>query len=133
MFAPLAKKGASQSKIHTTRERGRKEMDCCIFAILSHSHPCFSEIIDEIFSFSQIGVAADSLTNSESYIDCVIFTSPGMKGATLKTGRGILEREKHEAERKVLDAKERPNTAAGQQMCLVDKMIQNIDRIHKRV
>lgn len=44
-----------------------------------------------------------------------------------------MEREKHEAERKVLDAKERPNKAAAQQMSLVDKMIQNIDRIHKRV
>jgi hypothetical protein len=133
MCSPLAKKEASQSKIHTTGERGRKERGCCIFAIFSHSHPCFSEIIDEIFSFSQIGVATDFLTNSRSYIDCVIFTSLGMKGATLNRGKGILEREKHEAERKVLDAKERPNMAAAQQMSLVDKMIQNIDRIHKRV
>jgi hypothetical protein len=56
-----------------------------------------------------------------------------MKGATLERGKGILEREKHKAERKVLGAKERPSTAAAQQTSFVDKMIQNIDRIHKRV
>jgi acetyl-CoA decarbonylase/synthase complex subunit delta len=44
-----------------------------------------------------------------------------------------LEREKLEAERKALEGKEIPKTPAKAQMTLVDKLIQDLDRIHRRV
>ncbi len=43
-----------------------------------------------------------------------------------------LERERHEAE-KAAREEEVPKTAAKVQLTLVDRLMQNIDRIHKRV
>jgi acetyl-CoA decarbonylase/synthase complex subunit delta len=43
-----------------------------------------------------------------------------------------LEREKLEAERKALEGKGAPKTPAAQQLSLVDRLIQDLDRIHKR-
>ena len=42
------------------------------------------------------------------------------------------EREKHEAEKKALKGKETPKTASKDQPDLVDRLIRNLDRIHKR-
>jgi len=44
-----------------------------------------------------------------------------------------LEREKLEAERKALEGEKIPKTAATQQLSLVDKLMQDLDRIHRRV
>ncbi|UCG65613.1 MAG: acetyl-CoA decarbonylase/synthase complex subunit delta [Deltaproteobacteria bacterium] len=44
-----------------------------------------------------------------------------------------LEREKLEAERKQLEGKDIPKTPAADQLSLVDRLIQNLDRIHRRV
>jgi acetyl-CoA decarbonylase/synthase complex subunit delta len=43
------------------------------------------------------------------------------------------EREKLETKRKALEGKELPKTAAAEQLSLVDRLIQNLDRIHRRV
>jgi len=43
------------------------------------------------------------------------------------------EREKLERERKAREGKELPKTAAAEQLSLVDRLIQNLDRIHRRV
>ena len=43
------------------------------------------------------------------------------------------EREKHEAERKTASSQATPKTASEEQFDLVDRLIQNIDRIHRRV
>ena len=42
------------------------------------------------------------------------------------------EREKHEAERKA-EAEAVPKTAAAEQVDLVERLIQNLERIHRRV
>jgi acetyl-CoA decarbonylase/synthase complex subunit delta len=44
-----------------------------------------------------------------------------------------LEREKLGAERKSLEGDKIPKTPASQQLTLVDKLIQDLDRIHRRV
>jgi len=44
-----------------------------------------------------------------------------------------LEREKHEAEMRAAEAEEIPKTAAKEQLSQVEKLMQNLDRIHKRV
>ena len=44
-----------------------------------------------------------------------------------------LEKEKLEAERKALEGEKIPKTAATQQLSLVDKLMQDLDRIHRRV
>ena len=45
----------------------------------------------------------------------------------------VAEREKLEAERKAAEAAAVPKTAAKEQLSLVDKLIENLDRIHRRV
>ena len=44
-----------------------------------------------------------------------------------------LEREKLEAERKALEGEKIPKTPAAEQLSLVDKLIRDLDRIHRRV
>ena len=44
-----------------------------------------------------------------------------------------LEREKHEAEKRAAEEEEIPKTAAKQQLNQVEKLMQNLNRIHKRV
>lgn len=44
-----------------------------------------------------------------------------------------LEREELEAKRKVLEGKEIPKTPSGEQPSLVDTIIRNLDRIHRRI
>jgi len=44
-----------------------------------------------------------------------------------------LEREKLEAERKALEGEKVPKTPAAQQLTPVDKLIQDLDRIHRRL
>ena len=44
-----------------------------------------------------------------------------------------LEREKLEAERKALEGEKVPKTPAAQQLTLVDRLIQDLDRIHRRI
>lgn len=44
-----------------------------------------------------------------------------------------LEREKHEAERKALEGEEVSKTAAAVQKTFVEKLMENIDRIHRRI
>jgi acetyl-CoA decarbonylase/synthase complex subunit delta len=44
-----------------------------------------------------------------------------------------LEREKHEAQMAAAEAEDIPKTAAARQLSLVEKLTQNLDRIHKRI
>jgi len=44
-----------------------------------------------------------------------------------------LEREKHESEMATGEGEEIPKTAAERQLGLVEKLTQNLDRIHKRL
>jgi hypothetical protein len=46
---------------------------------------------------------------------------------------GSLKMKKQEAKPKLRKGKKRPKTAAEKQLNLVDKLMMNVDRIHKRV